>query len=106
MRKSLGIFFLICIQALYSQTAKIDSLRQTLSVQPPDTSRVNMLNNVGFEHIYLGEYDQAISYIREANLLSQKLKFKKGLAISYNALGIISKNTGDNKRALQCFSVR
>lgn len=104
MKKKFLFVFFICVSGvIFSQNAKIDSLKNLLSHQSVDTSKVNTLNKLGFEFIFLGQYNNGLPYIKEANTLSQKLNFERGLVASYNGLGVISKNKGDNKVALNYF---
>jgi two-component system sensor histidine kinase UhpB len=102
-RKILFVFFISLTGILFSQSTKIDSLKNVLSKQASDTNRVNTLNKLGFEFVFLGQYNNALPYIKEASTLSRKLKFDRGLAASLNGLGVISKNKGDNKTALIFF---
>jgi len=73
------------------QTRKTDSLRQILKTSGQDTNRVKTLNNLAFE---ISSYnpDTSIIIAGEALSLSQKLKWKKGEALSELRLGIINYN--------------
>jgi len=105
--RNLKLLLLSCfaLGSLYSQNPKLDSLKKLLTVAPPDTQRVNILNRVGYEYTYIGSYKQAINYFNEANELAGELNFEKGLASSYNGKGVVCRNEGNMRGALRNYFI-
>lgn len=68
---------------------KIDSLFQVLRTSRQDTSKVLLLYNLSRE-FFNSDIERAEKYSNRALFLSQKLGYKKGIAMSYNNLGIIN----------------
>ncbi|MES2516107.1 MAG: tetratricopeptide repeat protein [Bacteroidota bacterium] len=73
----------------------IDSLEKKLKVVKEDTMRVISLNNLSKIYLERGIYDKSISLSEAAVNLSQKLSYKKGLAVACNNLGIVYDYRGD-----------
>jgi two-component system sensor histidine kinase UhpB len=99
------IFFFISVRLLFSQNSgsKIDSLKHLLLPASKDTIQVNLLNKISFEYIFKMEYDLALPYAKDANKMAKEISDNKGLAFSYNAMGVIYRNKGDHKTALKNF---
>lgn len=85
------------------QTTKIDSLYRALKTSREDTSKVKLLNDLGFEINFEGEYGKADSFAKIALRLGQKLIYKKGMAQSFSLLAVVMKNQGENKQALDYY---
>ncbi|HEX8515568.1 MAG TPA: sensor histidine kinase [Bacteroidia bacterium] len=83
--------------SLRSQT-NADSLLKILPGST-DTTRVNVLNSLGFEYCE-NDPDKALAFSREAILLSGKIGFQIGKAKAFNNAGIIYDVTGNYDSAL------
>jgi two-component system, sensor histidine kinase PdtaS len=68
---------------------KIDSLFQVLRTSKQDTNKVLLLYNLSKE-FFNSDIDRAEKYSNRALFLSERLGYKKGIAMSYNNLGIIN----------------
>src|ERR1700739_2019380 len=68
---------------------KIDSLLALIKKDKEDTNKVNHLNNACKEYIKTNECHNGFLYGKQALKLAQSLDFKKGIAASYNNIGII-----------------
>ncbi len=68
---------------------KIDSLFQVLRTSKQDTNKVLLLYNLSRE-FFNSDIDRAEKYSNRALFLSERLGYKKGIAMSYNNLGIIN----------------
>lgn len=77
-----SLFFSV---AGFSQQAKKDSLLKVLSTQKEDTSKVETLIELSKKY---SNADTARIYLEQAKTLSEKLNYKKGLALSYKNIGI------------------
>lgn len=85
----------ILIVCLYSATISypfttnnpIDSLKQLILLNKEDTSMVNHLNAISREFQKIGSYDSSLFYSNNALILAIKLKYQKGMAISYHFIG-------------------
>lgn len=66
-----------------------------------DTSQVNTLLEIISIYGNMGTFDSAEIYSQQALSLSQKLNFKQGQAMSYNAIGICFMVKGDYENALK-----
>jgi tetratricopeptide (TPR) repeat protein len=76
-------YFILSAGTIYSQTTVIDSLENELKIHNAnDTTRVNLLNTLAFNY---KNYDvsKAEELATKANILAEKLKFKKGFAKSF-----------------------
>lgn len=85
----------------YPQNNTIDSLKKALQTLKEDSNKVNTLNSLSREIKNTGDYDKAKQYGTDALSLSQKIKFKKGEATSYNNIGIIYEEQGNYPEALK-----
>lgn len=68
---------------------KIDSLFQVLRTAKQDTAKVLLLYELSRE-FFNSDIDRAEKYSNRALFLSEKLGYKKGIALSYNNLGTIN----------------
>ncbi|MEQ9186862.1 MAG: tetratricopeptide repeat protein, partial [Cryomorphaceae bacterium] len=87
----LSLFLLIgCAKLSMAQDQpKIDSLFQLLRTSKQDTDKVLLLYGLSRE-FFNSDIDRAEKYANRALFLSERLGFKKGIALSYNNLGIIN----------------
>ncbi len=65
-----------------------DSLLFLLNTAPPDTNRVNILNNLTTYLARIRQYDEVLKYASESSDLSKKLNFQKGLKGAYQKLAM------------------
>lgn len=93
------IFCFLNFQCL-SQSKQIDSLRLIISKDKEDSNKVNnllLLSKCFFSIDPL----VTIKYAEEANTLSSKLKYTKGLALAYKNIGIAHYMQSNNFEAIQ-----
>jgi serine phosphatase RsbU (regulator of sigma subunit) len=83
------------------QSRTIDSLQNILKTAKEDTIKVNTLNLLGKELVASADYEKAMDYYNQGKQLAEKLVYKKGIAISYNNIGIIYMNQGNYPEALK-----
>ncbi len=81
--------------------SKTDSLQVLLSASKEDSIRIKILNDLSWELINIGDYTKANIQANEALMLSEKINYKKGLPVSYNAIGIIYWYQGNYPKALE-----
>lgn len=105
------MFILIIISLLLANTLessnrglkKIDSLMKELPNANEDTNKVNLLCTLS-TYYYAFEPDSGIKYGYQSVELSKKLDWKKGLAKSYNGLGINYSMKSNNLKASELFN--
>jgi two-component sensor histidine kinase len=86
----MAMSFVLCALALSAQDQpKIDSLFQELRTSKQDTNKVILLYDLSRE-FFNSDISRAEKYSNRALFLSEKLGFKRGIALSYNNLGIIN----------------
>jgi two-component system, sensor histidine kinase PdtaS len=87
------LVFLLMVSASFFASAqdqpKIDSLFQELRTSKQDTNKVILLYDLSRE-FFNNDISRAEKYSNRALFLSEKLGYKKGIALSYNNLGIIN----------------
>jgi class 3 adenylate cyclase len=81
---------------------KIDSLLNELSNAKKDTSEVRLRAQLSFNNSSINP-DKGIQYGLEGLKLAEKLKWKKGLAICYNSLGVNYKAKSNYPKALEYY---
>ncbi len=82
-------FSSIASTSLAQDQPKIDSLFQLLRTSRQDTDKVLLLYELSRE-FFNSDIDRAEKYSNRALFLSERLDFKRGIALSYNNLGIIN----------------
>ncbi len=92
--------FSLPLNSLKAQNRNIDSLQTLFKNNKPDTTKVKNLNRLSWEYRNVGLYDAAMRYAKLALQLAQELKFKKGVADSYNNIGIVYRNQGNSSIAI------
>ncbi|MCD4665391.1 MAG: tetratricopeptide repeat protein, partial [Bacteroidales bacterium] len=105
MLKISMILLLICFvkPGLYAQDQNyIDSLVQSLKYSPHDTVKINLLNKIAADIVYVNS-DKIYDYAHEALQLSEELNFRKGIAESYNNLGIYYRIKGIYEMSIDYF---
>jgi len=94
------LFGLISFQSLCNNT--IDTLEIQLQTAK-DTNRVKILCDLCWEYRFVSA-EQALKFGNEALELAIQLGFKKGIAQSYNDMGIIFINQGSYNKAIEFFN--
>ena len=87
-------FFIVVAMFLWQVSVgqdqpKIDILFQVLRTSKQDSNKVLLLYNLSRE-FFNSDIDRAEKYSNRALFLSERLGYKKGIAMSYNNLGIIN----------------
>ncbi|MFH0866620.1 MAG: tetratricopeptide repeat protein [Bacteroidota bacterium] len=108
--KNLYAYILFCIFVsvilifvspdLIAQQSKSDSLLTDLKSASDDTSKVNLLNEL-FKEFQSVDKVKALAYATQALELSMKLNFQRGVASSYNNIGLANFNEGKSNEALE-----
>src|ERR1041384_1283896 len=97
------INFLINNFSFAQNQAKIDSLKRILKDARKDTNEVKVLNEITKEYLNTASYQLALPYAQEALQKSEKLNFKKGIAVSSERMGVIFQYVGNYEKALNNF---
>ena len=89
------LFVLILVPKLANamEQDEIDSLVNSLQYMNDDTNKVNVLNRIADGLLYI-DYVQIQAYADQALQLSEDLNYEKGIAESYNNLGIYFREVG------------
>jgi tetratricopeptide (TPR) repeat protein len=85
----------------FAQNPKIDSLLTLLKTDKEDTNKVKHLYKVCDLYRLVGNYDKGMANGKQALALAQNLNFKKGIAESYNNIGVIYYSQGNYPEALK-----
>lgn len=101
----LFFLFLLFVTALHAQSSRekyIDSLKVVLSKTNNDTDKINIMSRLG--SLYTN-YDPAegLKYSEPAVQLAEKLQWKEGMAVAYNALGSNYKDLSKYARSLKYY---
>jgi len=89
------IYILLLLTGHNISGQNIDSLINELKTAKDDTSKVNTFLELGKTYAMWGSYDTSKNYINNAILLSTNISYKRGLAKSYNFLGLVLCEIGD-----------
>ncbi len=81
------VLLLLFSFSLTAQT-ELDSMQQLLAKAKQDTTRVLILDELGWM-LKMEDPDQSRSYLKEAISLSEKLNYKRGLSKAWNDLGVV-----------------
>lgn len=103
LTRTLLLPLLLAFQLLNAQNPALDSLQSKLSGQPDDTTKVNLLNRISSEMLYIGDLFGSESKAKEALVLAEKLDYKEGLAVAYYSLGRLEMDKENYPQALQRF---
>ncbi|TAD98129.1 MAG: tetratricopeptide repeat protein [Bacteroidetes bacterium] len=90
-------FFLLQSNFLFAQS--LDSLKSVWKNVQPDSTKVDMLNNITLKMIF-ESIDSTLLYANLAYQLTQKINYPKGLARHYAMLGILYRTEGDYIQAV------
>ena len=86
-----------------AQNKEIDSLNVVLNAHTHDTIRVQVLNELGWSVLNLGNYGKAAHYATEAQKIGTELNYQKGIALSHNILGSVYYSQGKYPQAISEF---
>jgi len=81
--------------------SKIESLMLLLPTAKEDTTKVNILKELGLELIFEGDFSKSKEYFRTAEQLAHKLDFKEGQANSLCYMGRICEFEGDYAHSME-----
>ncbi len=87
----IALFVFTC---LFTRAGKIDSLLVKISVSKNDSNKVILFNKVAREYLYKNP-QLAFAYADSAELLSNKLKYDRGLSRAYTTKGIYYRNASE-----------
>ncbi len=82
--------------------ALVDSLVTQIPHAIEDTNKVNLLNDICFTYRDLNP-NKCIEYGQQGLALAENLKWEKGIATSYNIMGLAYSNIGKYDQALKMF---
>jgi len=82
-----------------------DSIFSALTIAKNDTHKVNLLNNISEILWKTNYYDSALIFSNQSIELAQKLKFKPGLANSFNTKGAINMYLGNYTDAIKYYNL-
>jgi serine phosphatase RsbU (regulator of sigma subunit)/tetratricopeptide (TPR) repeat protein len=91
--------FVTC--SVTAQRANLDSLLNSAKISREDSSKVILYNDISYEFRNSGNIEKAFEFANKALQLSQKINYTKGLASSYNSLGLINSGIGAYSKALE-----
>lgn len=103
--RKLFLFFLICVAGIVKvpgQSPKVDSLKNILSSIISDSVKVhvylNLANAVSKNDNTVAENEQI--YVQKALSIAEKINYNRGIALSYDRLGVIERNKSNYSNAL------
>lgn len=104
MKKIIKLVFLLLLAGIsFAQKQhEIDSLIIELNRAKDDTTKVNILNDLGTKYSS-NEPERAYKYLKEALDLAEKVNFESGVAYANNNIGIYYYFKGIHKTALEYF---
>lgn len=97
---SFVLCFMFLSVSVWAQQEELDSLQQLLHKQADDTSKVNTLNELSYVYYQTAVYDSELYFAQQALNLSQKLNWKRGMAVSLKNIGSACDDMGNNSDAL------
>ncbi len=103
MIKKITCFFLsFILLSVGGYAGQIDTLERQLQTAK-DTNRVKILCDLCWEYRFVSA-NKALEYGNEALALAQEIKYTKGIAQSYNDMGIIFIDQGNYQKAIEWFN--
>ncbi len=96
-------FVLLSVHNSLAQNRKADSLLSRIKTDKNDTNKVKDLFRLCNEYRLTGDYETGLTYGKQAVSLAQDLKFKRGIASSYNNMGIIYMFQNNFADAMTCY---
>lgn len=95
--------FLFLAGTLRSQKIICDSLHRIADKE--DTVSLNIKGKLIFDLLSVGSYDSALKYSSALKVTSEKYQYTKGIIMSNNFLGMVARNKGNNKQALEYYTI-
>ena len=80
---------------IWGQTTKMDTLQALIKKETSDSTRVNLLNELGMEYLMEEAFDDALKYCNQALETSEAIDFPKGKAYSLKNIGLIKYYQGE-----------
>jgi len=96
----LYLVIFVCFDASGQDLHTINSLFQKLAIAKEDSNRVYILDKLSYEYAFI-DADKGVNYANEALILSEKLGWKKGVALANSDLAINYRMKFDNVIALE-----
>ena len=100
MKRTFTILFSCLLYNCYAQVTKIDSLKHEFSLAKHDTSQVLIMVELS-RYYRLSKPDSALNYGKQALVLSQRIKFLKGISIALSTLSGANREFGNLPKALE-----
>lgn len=75
------------------EVSMVDSLKKVLNNSIDDTTKVNTLNAIAEENVYI-DHEKIYDYAQQALEISEDIGYKKGIAQSFNNLGTYYRTKG------------
>ena len=75
----------VCIS--HAQSRRIEALKESLDEAPPDSHKVDRLNELSWE-LHRVDLDASLEYARKARTLAEKFSYPKGISRALNLEGI------------------
>jgi serine phosphatase RsbU (regulator of sigma subunit) len=97
------IVILICCLQGHSQSHEIDSIKKLLHTEQEDSNKVNSLNTLSDKLSRIGKADTSMTCAKTAQVLAEKLEYKKGIAIALRNIGVGYLDQSDYSKALEYF---
>lgn len=85
--------------SVFAQSTKIDSLTNVLANTNVDTTKVNLMVDIGVEY-WASDPEKTILYTQKALDLAKKIKYRRGEAKSYQGIGIYYWQKNDYAKSL------
>lgn len=101
----IGIVTILCIIFLSASSQDkvyVDSLIQRLDYTTSDTAKINLLNKIAADLLYVNSKD-IIDFATQALDLSENIQYNYGIANAYNNLGIYYRTKGIYDMAIDYF---
>lgn len=100
------IFLLVCIIFItqHSFATRMDSLLTCLKTDKEDTIKVIHLYELTAEYYLIGDFENGLSYGKDALKLARKLNFKRGEAQTSSNMGNIYLGQGDYSKAYEMYN--
>ncbi|MFN3316971.1 MAG: tetratricopeptide repeat protein, partial [Raineya sp.] len=97
------LLWLFCVSYIFAHPQDpIDSLRNILKNNIPDTQRVKVLTQLSFR-LSGNNPDLSLEYAKQALDLALKNNYERGTSKAYNNLGVIMRVKGDYPKSLSYF---
>ncbi len=101
------VLVVFCLNCVFAQHSKIDSLLNLLKTDKEDTIKVKHLIDLCWKYKNKGDFGKGMTYGNAALELAGSVTFAggkgwtKGMAQAYNDLGIVSEHQGNYAKALE-----